>query len=76
MKTQLVILAVALVYMQVFTESDAYFWTYTFPKHLFTRTPSPSLLGKSKLRNWDQFNDLYESDLSSADLKFLQKLLR
>uniref|UniRef100_A0A1V1WC01 Putative NDBP n=1 Tax=Superstitionia donensis TaxID=311983 RepID=A0A1V1WC01_9SCOR len=73
MKSQLVVLIVALVFMQMFSESEAGFWGNVWEG---IKSVGKNLLGKRGLRNMDQFDDLYEPDLSPADLKFLQELLR
>uniref|UniRef100_A0A1V1WBK9 Putative NDBP n=1 Tax=Superstitionia donensis TaxID=311983 RepID=A0A1V1WBK9_9SCOR len=74
MKTQFLVLIVALVFTQIFSEAEAAgFWGKLWEG---VKSVGKSLLGKRGLRNVDQFDDLYEPDLSPADLKFLQELLR
>uniref|UniRef100_P0DRH4 Antimicrobial peptide VpCT2 n=1 Tax=Mesomexovis punctatus TaxID=1532993 RepID=NDBT2_MESPU len=71
MKTQLVVLIVALVFMQLFAQSEA-FWSTIW-------NAAKSLIGKRGLRNLDdldQFDDSFEPELSEADLKYLEDLLR
>uniref|UniRef100_A0A1V1WBL7 Putative NDBP n=1 Tax=Superstitionia donensis TaxID=311983 RepID=A0A1V1WBL7_9SCOR len=72
MKTQFVILIVALVLMQMFAESEAIFGAIW--------NGIKSLFGKRGLRDLDlddnMFDDMYEPELSAADLKMLQDLFR
>uniref|UniRef100_A0A1V1WBL3 Putative NDBP n=1 Tax=Superstitionia donensis TaxID=311983 RepID=A0A1V1WBL3_9SCOR len=73
MKTQFVILIVALVFMQMFSESEAGFWGDVWSG---IKTVGKNLLGKRGLKKLDQYDDMYEPDLDAADLEFLKELLR
>uniref|UniRef100_P0DRH3 Antimicrobial peptide VpCT1 n=1 Tax=Mesomexovis punctatus TaxID=1532993 RepID=NDBT1_MESPU len=70
MKNQFAVLLVALVLLQLFSQSEA-FWSTLL-------SIGKSLLGKRGLRNFDleQMDDTYEPELSEADLRYLQDLLR
>uniref|UniRef100_A0A224XGS5 Putative Non Disulfide Bridge Peptide n=1 Tax=Megacormus gertschi TaxID=1843536 RepID=A0A224XGS5_9SCOR len=69
MKTQFVILIVAMVLVQMFSQSDATFWEGLW-------NGIKSVVGKRGLKNLD-FDDLSEPEMSDADLnRFLRELMR
>nr|AOF40228.1 venom peptide HtAMP3 [Hadogenes troglodytes] len=68
MKTQFVVLLVALVLLQMFAQSEA-IWGALL-------SGVADLLGKRGLKNLDDFDDIFDDDLSSADLEFLKQLMR
>nr|I0DEB3.1 RecName: Full=Amphipathic peptide VmCT1; Short=CT1; AltName: Full=Non-disulfide-bridged peptide 4.13; Short=NDBP-4.13; AltName: Full=Non-disulfide-bridged peptide 5.13; Short=NDBP-5.13; Flags: Precursor [Vaejovis smithi]AFH87944.1 CT1 precursor [Vaejovis mexicanus] len=68
MKTQFVILIVAVVLLQLISHSEAFLgalWNV-----------AKSVFGKRGLRNFDDLDDTFEPEMSEADLKYLQDLLR
>uniref|UniRef100_A0A1W7RB20 Antimicrobial peptide n=1 Tax=Hadrurus spadix TaxID=141984 RepID=A0A1W7RB20_9SCOR len=70
MKTQFVVLMVAIVFLQLLSQSEAIVGLVSTLMKLF---------GKRDLRNldFDQFDDMFDQpEISAADMKFLQDLLR
>nr|I0DEB6.1 RecName: Full=Amphipathic peptide CT2; Short=VsCT2; AltName: Full=Non-disulfide-bridged peptide 5.12; Short=NDBP-5.12; Flags: Precursor [Mesomexovis subcristatus]AFH87947.1 CT2 precursor [Mesomexovis subcristatus] len=68
MKTQIVILIVAVLFLQLVSQSDA------FLKGIIDTVSK--LFGKRGLKNLDQYNDLFDGEISDADIKYLQDLMR
>nr|P0C8W1.1 RecName: Full=Non-disulfide-bridged peptide 5.5; Short=NDBP-5.5; Flags: Precursor [Hadrurus gertschi] len=71
MKTQFIVLIVAIVFLQLLSQSEAIFSAIA---GLLS-----NLLGKRDLRHLDldQFDDMFDQpEISAADMKFLQDLLR
>uniref|UniRef100_A0A1W7RB05 Antimicrobial peptide n=1 Tax=Hadrurus spadix TaxID=141984 RepID=A0A1W7RB05_9SCOR len=71
MKTQFVVLLVAIVFLQLLSQSEAMIGAMI--------GALANLLGKRDLRNLDldQFDDMFDQpEISAADMKFLQDLLR
>uniref|UniRef100_A0A1W7RAZ2 Antimicrobial peptide n=1 Tax=Hadrurus spadix TaxID=141984 RepID=A0A1W7RAZ2_9SCOR len=71
MKTQFVVLMVAIVFLQLLSQSEAFITG-------LLNTLS-NMFGKRDLRNLDldQFDDMFDQpEISAADMKFLQDLLR
>nr|I0DEB5.1 RecName: Full=Amphipathic peptide CT1; Short=VsCT1; AltName: Full=Non-disulfide-bridged peptide 5.11; Short=NDBP-5.11; Flags: Precursor [Mesomexovis subcristatus]AFH87946.1 CT1 precursor [Mesomexovis subcristatus] len=68
MKTQIVILIVAVLFLQLVSQSDA------FLKGIIDTVSN--WLGKRGLKNLDQYNDLFDGEISDADIKFLKDLMR
>uniref|UniRef100_P0DRH5 Antimicrobial peptide VpCT3 n=1 Tax=Mesomexovis punctatus TaxID=1532993 RepID=NDBT3_MESPU len=68
MKTQIVILIVAVLVLQLVSQSDA------FLQGIIDTVGK--WLGKRGLKNLDQYNDLFDGEISDADIKFLQDLMR
>uniref|UniRef100_P0DRH6 Antimicrobial peptide VpCT4 n=1 Tax=Mesomexovis punctatus TaxID=1532993 RepID=NDBT4_MESPU len=71
MKTQFVILIVAIVILQLISQSEALWGAL-----LGLGSTLLSKLGKRGVQNMDQFDDIFEPELSEADLRYLQDLLR
>uniref|UniRef100_A0A1W7RB19 Antimicrobial peptide n=1 Tax=Hadrurus spadix TaxID=141984 RepID=A0A1W7RB19_9SCOR len=70
MKTQFIVLMVAIVFLQLLSQSEAILGLVSTLLNLF---------GKRDLRNldFDQFDDMFDQpEISAADMKFLQDLLR
>nr|L0GCI6.1 RecName: Full=Antimicrobial peptide UyCT3; Short=CT3; AltName: Full=Non-disulfide-bridged peptide 4.17; Short=NDBP-4.17; AltName: Full=Non-disulfide-bridged peptide 5.15; Short=NDBP-5.15; Flags: Precursor [Urodacus yaschenkoi]AGA82755.1 antimicrobial peptide CT3-NDBP-5.15 precursor [Urodacus yaschenkoi] len=68
MKNQFVLLLLAIVFLQMIFQSDAILsaiWSGI-----------KSLFGKRGLENMDKFDELFDGDLSEADLDFLKELMR
>uniref|UniRef100_T1E7M2 CYLIP-Cer-3 n=1 Tax=Cercophonius squama TaxID=1330404 RepID=T1E7M2_9SCOR len=68
MKTQFIILVLAVVLLQMFSQTDAFLsgiWNAV-----------KGILGKRGVRNLDQFDDIFEPDMSDADMRVLQQLYR
>nr|I0DEB4.1 RecName: Full=Amphipathic peptide CT2; Short=VmCT2; AltName: Full=Non-disulfide-bridged peptide 4.14; Short=NDBP-4.14; AltName: Full=Non-disulfide-bridged peptide 5.14; Short=NDBP-5.14; Flags: Precursor [Vaejovis smithi]AFH87945.1 CT2 precursor [Vaejovis mexicanus] len=69
MKTQFVILIVAVVLLQLIANSEAFLSTLW--------NAAKSIFGKRGLRNLDNLDDdIFEPEMSEADLRYLQDLLR
>uniref|UniRef100_T1DEI3 CYLIP-Cer-1 n=1 Tax=Cercophonius squama TaxID=1330404 RepID=T1DEI3_9SCOR len=68
MKTQFIILVLAVVFLQMFSQTDAFLSTvWNAVKGIF---------GKRGVRNLDQFDHLFEPDMSDADMRYLKQLFR
>uniref|UniRef100_T1DPA6 CYLIP-Uro-3 n=1 Tax=Urodacus manicatus TaxID=1330407 RepID=T1DPA6_UROMN len=68
MKTQLAFLAIAVILMQMFAQTEGGFWGKLWEG-------VKSAIGKRGLRNLDQVDDLFDSDLSDADAKLLKMFM-
>uniref|UniRef100_T1E6X5 CYLIP-Uro-1 n=1 Tax=Urodacus manicatus TaxID=1330407 RepID=T1E6X5_UROMN len=68
MKAQFVILVVALILFQMFSQSDA------FLEGLWNGIKS--VFGKRGLKNLDNLDELFDGEISDADIKFLRELMR
>uniref|UniRef100_A0A1W7RB07 Antimicrobial peptide n=1 Tax=Hadrurus spadix TaxID=141984 RepID=A0A1W7RB07_9SCOR len=71
MKTQFIVLMVAIVFLQFLSQSEAFLGEMI--------NGLVKLIGKRDLRNLDfnQFDDMFDQpEISAADMKFLQDLLR
>nr|API81364.1 venom toxin [Hemiscorpius lepturus] len=67
MKTQFAILVITVILMQTFVQTEA-----GFLGNLWEGVKS--IFGKRGLRNLDQLDDLYDFDLSDADVKLLKEM--
>nr|P0C8W2.1 RecName: Full=Non-disulfide-bridged peptide 5.6; Short=NDBP-5.6; Flags: Precursor [Hadrurus gertschi] len=68
MKTQVIIFIMAVVFLQLLSQSEAFIFDLL-----------KKLVGKRELRNidLDQFDDMFdEPEISAADMRFLQELLK
>nr|AOF40227.1 venom peptide HtAMP2 [Hadogenes troglodytes] len=68
MRTQLAVLLVALVLLRMIAQSEA-LWGEIW-------NTVKGLIGKRGLRNLDDLDDVFDDDLSAADLEFLKQLMR
>uniref|UniRef100_T1DMR8 CYLIP-Uro-4 n=1 Tax=Urodacus manicatus TaxID=1330407 RepID=T1DMR8_UROMN len=68
MKNQFVLLLLAIVFLQLISQSDAFFSALL--------SGIKSLFGKRGLENMDKFDELFDGKLSDADLDFLRELTR
>nr|P0DJO4.1 RecName: Full=Amphipathic peptide CT2; Short=StCT2; AltName: Full=Non-disulfide-bridged peptide 4.15; Short=NDBP-4.15; AltName: Full=Non-disulfide-bridged peptide 5.17; Short=NDBP-5.17; Flags: Precursor [Scorpiops tibetanus] len=67
MKTQFAVLIISMILMQMLVQTEAGFWGKLWEG-------VKSAIGKRSLRNQDQFDNMFDSDLSDADLKLLDDL--
>nr|L0GAZ8.1 RecName: Full=Antimicrobial peptide UyCT5; Short=CT5; AltName: Full=Non-disulfide-bridged peptide 4.18; Short=NDBP-4.18; AltName: Full=Non-disulfide-bridged peptide 5.20; Short=NDBP-5.20; Flags: Precursor [Urodacus yaschenkoi]AGA82756.1 antimicrobial peptide CT5-NDBP-5.16 precursor [Urodacus yaschenkoi] len=68
MKNQFAILLLAVVFLQLISQSDA-IWSAIW-------SGIKGLLGKRGLKNADRLDELFDGDISDADLDFLRELMR
>nr|AOF40239.1 venom peptide HtAMP14 [Hadogenes troglodytes] len=72
MKTQVVILLISMIMMQVLVPTEGGFWGSLWEG-------VKSVIGKRGLRNLedlDDSDDLFDSDVSDADLRLLKQMFR
>nr|P0DJO3.1 RecName: Full=Amphipathic peptide CT1; Short=StCT1; AltName: Full=Non-disulfide-bridged peptide 4.8; Short=NDBP-4.8; AltName: Full=Non-disulfide-bridged peptide 5.16; Short=NDBP-5.16; Flags: Precursor [Scorpiops tibetanus] len=74
MKTQIVILFISMIMLQMFVQIEGGFWGSLWEG-------VKSVVGKRGLRNLDDLDDLdldhlFDSDVSDADLRLLKQMFR
>uniref|UniRef100_A0A224X8J5 Putative Non Disulfide Bridge Peptide n=1 Tax=Megacormus gertschi TaxID=1843536 RepID=A0A224X8J5_9SCOR len=69
MKSQFAILVITVILMQMLVHTEANIWGTIW-------SGVKSIFGKRGLRNLDQLDDVFDSDLSDADLKLLKQMFK